>query len=262
MSCNVRLTIAYDGTHYYGWQRSVEGPTIEGVLEKVLTQVLQEQVVLQAASRTDRGVHARAQVVNFTTTRESQDVDIGMLRHALNRLLPADIRVVSVDVARDEFHPTIDNTGKTYRYSICTGPFQMPTRRLYSWHVAPELNVALMQEASRYFEGERDFRALCNQSMSGVPNDTVRTLSSVSVLEVDSEDTGTSGRLDIEVTGSNFLYKMVRNIVGTLVDVGRGRQRVEDVITALESGDRELLGVTAPAHGLSLEKVWYPEEQT
>jgi tRNA pseudouridine38-40 synthase len=232
--------IAYEGTNYLGWQETKEGPSIEQTLRVCLEQILQHPVSLQAASRTDAGVHARAQVVNFFTHK-----DISKLQKSLNSLLPSDITVLSCEVAHVEFHPTLQSKGKEYRYQICLGESQLPFHRNYSWHVSYPLSIDTMKSSAKTLIGTHDFSAFTNEKQ----DDNVRTLFSISLEELDKN------RLEIVISGDKFLYKMVRNIVGTLIDIGRGKlSQIEPILASL---DRTKAGVTAPAHGLTLAQVFY-----
>ena len=239
---NIKLIIAYEGTNYSGWQKTETGPSIEGELKKVLEQVLQHPVRLQAASRTDSGVHAEGQVVNFFTEK-----DIKRLKYSCNSLLPGDIRVLELSEMPEKFHPTLDAKGKEYHYSICLGEAQLPFDRRFSWHFVKPVDMELMRQASVFFIGKHDFSALTNEKK----DDNVREVYRIEIEEV------SENKIRIRVAGNHFLYKMVRNIVGTLLYVGCGMLKLEDVKTLLEKGDRTAAGMTAPAHGLTLKKVYY-----
>ena len=240
---NVALTISYDGTPFFGWQRTESGASVEEHLQKALETILQHPVTLQAASRTDRGVHADGQVINFFTSKSTDS-----LRFSLNSLLPKEIRVCRVDTKHEAFHPTLDVTGKEYHYRICLGAVQQPQKRLFSWHVPQKLDLTLMREAARELEGTYDFSAFVTKVTYA---DAIRTLEKVRIFE---DNDG----LLIVIKGDNFLYKMARTAVGTLVQVGRGK--LENISKILESRERVEAGVTAPAHGLCLKKVFYSDE--
>jgi tRNA pseudouridine38-40 synthase len=241
---NIKLIIAYEGTAYSGWQKTETGPSIEGELQKVLEQVLQHPVKLQAASRTDAGVHAEGQVVNFFTEKE---VVLDRLMKSCNGLLPGDIRVLEIEEMPEAFHPTLDAKGKEYHYSVCLTPTQLPFDRRFSWHFVKQVDVELMRKAAAFFIGTHDFSALTNEKQ----DDNVRE-----VYKIEIETAG-GQKIRIRVAGNHFLYKMVRNIVGTLVYAGCGMLKIEEVALLLEKGDRTAAGMTAPAHGLSLKKVNY-----
>lgn len=246
---NIKLIVAYDGNRYLGWQKTFTGPSIEQELQKVLEQILQEKIILQAASRTDAGVHAQGQVVNFYTTKDSLNLDL--LKHSLNSLLPKDIVILETHLAHETFHPTLDSIGKEYHYSVCIGPMQLPQHRFYSWHYPYALNLDHMREAASMLVGKHDFAAFCNFKKNSTYENYVREITSIAIVRI-SDD-----RLQIKVCGNSFLYKMVRNIVGTLLYVGCGKISLEDVPRILNSRDRTLAGVTAPSHGLTLFKVFY-----
>ncbi len=248
-SANVVLTIAYDGTNYHGWQKTAEGPSVEETLEAVLVKIFQIPIALQAASRTDAGVHASQQVVNFFTPRR---IDWEKLKHSLNGMLPDDIAVNSVEEAAFDFHPTLHTVGKEYRYQVCLGAIQLPEHRLYSWHYFKKFNMQELYRAIPYLVGTKDFAALCNVLKNCNYADTTRTIQSIEIQELPDS------RLLFSITGSNFLYRMARNLVGTLMDIGHGKLQVEQLPAILASRDRTQAGMTAPAHGLCLHQVFYP----
>jgi len=240
---NIKLILAYEGTHYLGWQKTIAGPSIEEELEKAAAQILRHPVNLQAASRTDAGVHAEGQVVNFFTDK---DVPLDKLQKGLNSLLPSDISILKIEEAPKSFHPTLQSIGKEYHYFVCLGSTQLPFYRNFSWHFSYPVNSEEMKKAAAYLIGKHDFSALTNEKRE----DNVREVFEL-VTEV------LDGRLKIRVSGNNFLYKMVRNIVGTLLYVGCGKLSAEEMPEIIKSKNRTLAGVTAPAHGLILKKVFY-----
>lgn len=244
---NIKLVIAYDGTRFLGWQKTKEGPSIEQELETVLEQVLQEKIIVQAGSRTDAGVHAREQVVNFRTINL---IETKKLHISLCCLLPKDIAVLAVEEMGEHFHPTLDATGKEYHYWVCTDTFQYPEHRLYSWHYPYELNVELMKEGAKKLVGVHDFASFCNFKKNEEYEHCVREVTAIRIIEEGK-------RLRFEIVGKSFLYKMVRNIVGTLVYVGREKIGLDELEGILKGLDRRLAGVTAPAHGLTLHRIFY-----
>jgi tRNA pseudouridine38-40 synthase len=249
MAHNLCLQIAYDGTNYLGWQKTAMGPSIEEILQACLEQILQEPLSLQAASRTDAGVHAQGQVVNCFTRKEK--LDYGKLRHSLNALLPPDIvvrKAYSVPIA---FHPTLDCVGKEYHYSLCFDTVQLPHERLYSWHYPYPLDLPTMRKALFFLLGTRDFSALCNAQKNGSSATPIRTVQAIEILEQAEK------QLLFTIQGTSFLYKMVRNLVGTLVYIGRGKLALEALPRILEGRERAQAGITAPAHGLCLHRVVY-----
>lgn len=246
---NIKLVIAYDGTSYLGWQKTPMGPSIEASLESILEKILQHNVILQAASRTDAGVHAYGQVVNFFT--EKENLNLERLQLSLNQLLSKDIAVLEAAEEAAAFHPTLDCKQKEYHYFLCAGSVQMPERRLYSWHCPRLHHPEEMREAAKFFIGKHDFSSLCNFRKQMHYDSYVRE-----VYAIDIEDLP-GNRIVFKVRGQNFLYKMVRNIVGTLAYVGMGKLTLAKMPDILSSHDRTQAGITAPAHGLFLHKVIY-----
>lgn len=241
----VKLTVAYDGTNYNGWQIQPNGITIEEMLNKHLTELLQEPVRVIGASRTDAGVHALGNVAVFDTNARMPAEKIS---YAMNTRLPQDIRIQdSCEVAAD-FHPRFCKTVKTYEYRILNRRFPDPTRRLYSLFCYYPLDTAKMQRAAAYLVGEHDFKSLCTHK-TDVDN-TVRTIYSADVIKENDE-------ILIRITGNGFLYNMVRIIVGTLLRVGSGYYEPEYMKELLEARDRQAAGETAPPQGLTLIKIEY-----
>lgn len=247
---NIKLTVAYDGTHYLGWQKTKEGPSIEECLEQVLEQILQHPVTLNAAGRTDTGVHARGQVVNFFS--ENYSLDREKLKKSLNSLLPSDIAVLAVEAAPDSFHATTSCIGKEYHYRLCNAEVLLPQYRHTCWHYAYALDVGRMHYGAHVLAGTYNYKSLTNSKPDVKSDDFQRRVDKIDIIEE-----GEEGMLLIKVSGEKFLYKMVRNLVGTLAYVGRGLIRPEQLPSILESGDRTRAGITAPAHGLSLHRVFY-----
>lgn len=243
---NIKITLSYDGTDFLGWQECIDGATIEETLRKTLETIYQHPIHLQAASRTDRGVHAEEQVVNFITEKS---LDLNRLKISLNQLLPKAIRILKIEEAPKTFHPTLDAKGKEYHYSLCLTPVQSPFRRHFSWHLLSPLHLDRMKEGAAFFIGTHDFKAFSN-TIDSKPKDTFCTLTCLDVVE-----DGVS--LRFEIKGNRFLYKMVRNLVGTLVYLGMGKLSLDEVKNLLKKKDRTLAGITAPAHGLTLKKVYY-----
>ena len=254
----IKLTIAYDGTRYAGWQaqtsrhqtsdirhQHVEKPTIQGTLQDVLRRILQEPVTVVGSGRTDAGVHARAQVAHLKT---HSAIATEKLHRAVNGLLPPDITVSRIDDAPETFHAQRQAVSKRYRYTLVTAPAVLPFERPYVHHVRSPLRVARMRRAAQRLRGSHDFRAFRASGSSATT--TRRRLSDVQVRQ-------RSGRLVIELEGNGFLYKMVRGIVGTLMEIGRGRLPEEAMTRIMRTKDRRLVGPTAPARGLMLLKVAY-----
>ena len=244
----IACLLAYDGGRFLGWQDNHQGATIEASLKEVLERILQHSVVLDAASRTDVGVHAEGQIVVFRTERTTP---LLKLKQSCNQLLPKDIVLRDLWFTDSSFHPTTQATGKEYHYLIDLGWTQLPLRRHFSWHVPFVLNIPAMSTAAEILTGTHDFRAFCNQRKQLNYSTFVRTVEAIEINQPEQD------QLVIVVRGSQFLYKMVRNLVGTLVYVGRGHIQVEAVAKILHLRDRSQAGVTAPAHGLTLKRVFY-----
>lgn len=238
----VRLTVAYDGTNYHGWQVQKNGITIESELNRCLSDLLKEPIEVIGASRTDSGVHALGNIAVFDTINRMPAEKIS---YALNQRLPEDIRIQKSEEVALDWHPRHCDSRKTYEYRIYRGQFPMPVKRLYSLFSYHAMDVNRMREAAAYLEGEHDFKSFC-QTGAQVES-TVRTLYSVEVEEQGEE-------LVIRVCGNGFLYNMVRIIAGTLMEIGQGKRDPMDIFTILDAKDRAAAGPTAPAHGLMLVK--------
>jgi tRNA pseudouridine38-40 synthase len=236
----VMLTVAYDGTNYHGWQVQPNGETIEGVLNRCLSGLLQEKIEVIGASRTDAGVHALGNVAVFDTGTQ---IPAEKIAYALNARLPEDIRIQKSKEVAPDFHPRHCESRKTYEYRIYNAEFPMPTERLYSCFTYVNLNTAQMQEAASYLVGTHDFKSFC--SVNSQAESTVRQVDSIEV-----EKTG--NLITIRVVGRGFLYNMVRIIAGTLMEVGRGHMRPQEIADILNAKDRSKAGPTAPACGLTL----------
>lgn len=246
----VKLTVAYDGTDYHGWQIQNNGITIESELNRCLSELFGEQIQVIGASRTDAGVHALGNVAVFDTECRMPAEKIS---YALNQRLPEDIRIQRSEEVASDWHPRRCESRKTYEYRIYRGEFPMPVKRLYSYFTYHLLDVDSMRRAAAFLEGEHDFRSFC-QAGAQVES-TVRTLYSVEIEEQGAE-------LVIRVCGNGFLYNMVRIIAGTLIEVGLGRRRSEDMKAVLQAADRSAAGPTAPAHGLTLVKYEFSEQRS
>jgi tRNA pseudouridine38-40 synthase len=240
----VRAVVAYDGTAYGGFQRQTNAPTVQTTLEAALAQVTQETITILAAGRTDAGVHAIGQVVALDTAwRHGVDA----LQRALNAVLPADVAVRAVEVVSPDFHPRYDARSRRYQYTLYNAPVRCPLARRRSLYVAKPLDVEVMQRAARTLVGEHDFAAFGQSSQGRV---TVRRV-------MMAEWGGASPWLTFDIEANAFLYRMVRSIVGTLLQVGRGEMNVEDFRAILASRDRSQAGPTAPSHGLCLMEIKY-----
>ena len=249
---NIRLVVSYDGTAYHGWQRQAEGlATVQECIEAAAARVLSHPVTVNGAGRTDAGVHAAGQGANLRTTNLA--IPLEALRRSLDSRCPRDIGIVSAAEAPEGFHASISAVGKTYRYRIYTGPATPVDRANRVYHFPRPLDVARMQSAANCLVGTHDFRGLT--SSAEAREDTVRTITACRVAIVGDE-------VHVTVRGGGFLYKMVRNIVGTLVEIGRGRWGPERVDRILETRDRGQAGFTALPGGLCLMHVEYPPSVT
>ena len=238
----VMLTVAYDGTDYCGWQVQPNGDTIEGQLNKHLSQLLGEEIKVIGASRTDAGVHALCNLAVFDTQARMPAEKIS---YALNQRLPEDIKIQKSEEVALDFHPRKVATRKTYEYKIYNSQFPNPLVRLHSHFTYVPMDVEKMQEAAKHFVGEHDFAAVSTYKPE--VESTVRTIYDLSVAKE-------GNLITIRVTGNGFLYNMVRIIAGTLMEVGRGRMEPSAIPVILSSGSRDQAGPTAPACGLSLVK--------
>lgn len=291
-----RLTIAYDGTEFHGWQRQhapashIEGKgeprlveplpgepvrrsddeadggsrgarielrTVQRILERTVWEVLREPVSVRGASRTDSGVHAKAQTGAFSVRDDRRGPEDDRLAMALNARLPDDVVIRSCVRTREDFDPISDCLAKGYRYTILAGRERPLWDRRYVTHVPVALATDLMREAAGLIVGTHDFAAFTNAGHGR--ESTVRRVDACSVEDV-SVDAPCAQRIAIDVAGPGFLYNMVRIIAGTLVEVGKGRLSVEDVRIAIETGDRRRSGPTMPPEGLCLEWMRYPDD--
>lgn len=282
---NIKLTVAYDGTDFAGWQRQPQQRTVQQVLEHALARVVRQKVAIRAASRTDKGVHALGQVACFASCIS---LPLETLRRAVNAWLPADVAVTGIAQVPEWFHPNRDAASKCYRYLIYNSDARNVLWRRYCWHFAQgRLDAEGMQAAARLLHGTHDFRSF--QSRGSPRENTVRTLFRVQVTRAAPilllgdwsagpplgqpvawqepvanaagwVGQGRAGRSDwiiIEVVGDGFLYQMVRTLVGTLVEVGRGKRPAHWAAEVLAAKDRRRAGPTAPGHGLFLAAVDY-----
>jgi tRNA pseudouridine38-40 synthase len=245
MKRNIRLILAYDGSKYHGFQRQNNGITIQEVLEECIGKITGERINIIGSGRTDAGVHAKGQVVNFVT--ESR-IPIKRFPYAINSVLPKDIAVMEAGEEALEFHARFDAKGKTYQYILHNDLLPDVFMRKYAWHVREKLEFAKLQDGAKYFIGKHDFAAFCAAGSS--VKTTVRTIRELTV-------TPCGDKIVITVTADGFLYNMVRIIVGTLVEVGKGKIPVEELETILAQRNRKLAGPTAPPHGLYLMRVYY-----
>lgn len=247
-SRNYKLHISYDGTNYCGWQVQPNGISIQEVIQEKMAIILRQEVSIIASGRTDAGVHALGQVANF---HFHEPIDLYRFHGSINGLLPSDIRINSVTEVPLDFHAQYSPKGKTYHYHLHLDRVQNPFRRLYSLHVRENIDLQALKEAAHFFVGTHDFTSFANEAHLGsASRDPVRTLRRLDVID---QEEGV--RLEFEADG--FLYKMVRNIVGTLLDIGAGKLAKEDLKMILDAKDRRQAGKAAPPHGLFLVHVDY-----
>lgn len=242
---NIKLLIEYEGTNYSGWQTQKNAIGIQEVIENSIERVTGERVKLIGSGRTDGRVHAQGQVANFLT---NSTIPGDSFKFPLNMALPRDIKVLDSEEMPRDFHSRFDVKGKRYRYVIYNGRMPRPIYRNFSYHVIKNLNIEEMKKALPYFIGTHDFESFM-ASKSEVDT-TIRTIYSMDIIEKDEF-------IEIIVEGKSFLRHMVRIIVGTLVYIGTGKFKKEDVEKIIEGKKRQLAGPTAPAQGLFLEKVYY-----
>jgi tRNA pseudouridine38-40 synthase len=243
---NFKITIEYDGTDYHGWQRQADDRTIQGEIEKALMTMTGNKVILTGSGRTDAGVHAFGQAANFHC-RTALDPDV--FQKALNSLLPKDIVITGCTQVSVKFHARYDVKSKSYHYRILNRDLPAAIFRQYAWYIRKRLNLDAMASSLRYIIGTHDFKAF-----EGTGSPRANTIRSVMHADLEKMD---DGYLIFKIQGNGFLRFMVRNIVGTLVDVGLGKITPNDFNNILLSKDRNLAGVTAPAHGLFLMQVTY-----
>ena len=243
---NIKLIIEYDGKEFNGWQKQPNKLNIQGTIEQAIKLVTGEEVDLTASGRTDAGVHAFGQVANFKT---NANIPIEKVAIALNSNLKKSIRIISAEEVDERFHSRLSCKRKTYRYVINNSEFSSAIYRNLETHIPQKLNVEKMKEAAKYFEGEHDFKAFKASGTSS--KSSVRTIYKAEVIDAPNN------RIYIELTGSGFLYNMVRIISGTLVDVGTEKIKPEDIKNIIESKDRTLAGKTLPPNGLFFVDVKY-----
>ena len=242
---NIKLTVEYDGTQYHGWQIQAAGKTIQGVLETALSTLLGRQTRIIGSGRTDAGVHALGQVANFFSDKE---LEPHRVQRALNALTPDDITVKTVEVVPDSFHARRDGRSRTYEYRILNRPSLSPFYLKFAWHVHDPLNIAAMREAITCLQGEHDFSSFRAAGCDAAH--PVRTIYRASL--------SCSGELVVfTVEATAFLRHMVRNLIGTLVEVGRQQRTPQSFAELLETRDRTKAGMKAPAQGLFLMEVKY-----
>lgn len=239
--------IQYDGTAFAGYQIQPNGRTIQAEIEAVLQKVHKGQTVkVTASGRTDAGVHAVGQVIHFTS---DLNIPLEGWNRALNAMLSDDIRIADIQYADAGFHARYDTKGKEYRYKVLNQKDPDLFRRYYNYHVPQKLDVAAIKEACRYLKGEHDFTSFCS-ARSTVKGGKVRTITKADIYPEGNE-------LVFIFRGTGFLYNMVRILVGTLLEIGKGERKPEEIMAMIEAKDRSAAGKTAPPHGLFLWEVFY-----
>ena len=244
-----RLLVAYDGTDFHGFAKQIDQRTVAGVLKDALTKVLRDDVELACAGRTDAGVHAWGQVVSFAAR---PDTDLDRLRSSLNGMLGPEVVVRRAEFAAPGFDARHSAQWRSYQYTVVNRPEPDPFRSRYAWHVPAPLELRALQLAADPFVGEHDFASFARRGPEG--STTVRR-----VTDSAWRDLG-DGILRYDIRANAFCWQMVRSIVGTLVEVGRGKKRPGDILTVMRAGDRAAAGAVAPPHGLCLWEVGYPTE--
>jgi tRNA pseudouridine38-40 synthase len=243
----VKLTVAYDGTAYAGWQVQPNGTTVQAVMVEALAKILQEPVRLRPAGRTDAGVHAREQVVDFA---DAGVRDLETIVHGGNALLPPDIRILSASIVPETFDARRHATEKEYRYFLYLSPVDSPFLSRYAWHIEAPLDLEAVREGLSHLVGEHDFSSFRGQGCNA--RSPVRNVIRAEIAKHDMP-----GLFFIDVAGAGFLRHMVRNIVGTVVNAGKGKHSADHVGEILRARDRSAAGLNAPPHGLFLWRVSY-----
>jgi tRNA pseudouridine38-40 synthase len=243
---NIKLTIAYDGTAYHGWQIQENARTIQGVLQEKIGIITGERISLTASGRTDAGVHALGQVANFRT--ESR-IPLDALKRGVNSLTPDDTVILHMEAVGEDFHARYSARSKLYEYRILNSPMPSPIERNFSWHISQNLNLGTMREAAGTLLGAHDF-----SSFRAAKSDNLNPVRTLMTLEIEKKD---DHMIAIRMRSNGFLRQMVRNIVGSLVDVGRGRLTPDDFEAIRDARDRTKAGMAAPPHGLFLVEVEY-----
>lgn len=247
----IKLTVAYDGTNYCGWQVQPNGITIEEVLNKAICTLTGEEIAVIGASRTDSGVHAMGNIAVFDT---GSRIPAERFSYALNQRLPEDIVVTKSEEVSLDWHPRYQNSLKTYEYHILNTKTPVPTKRLYNCFVSFELDVNRMRQGAQYLLGEHDFAAFCCIRTNA--KTTVRTVTDLQIQQNPLKPE----EITIRITGNGFLYNMVRIIAGVLIRVGRGFYEPEKVLELLEGRERKKEAVTAPPQGLCLMEIVYEND--
>ena len=248
MKKKYKLLISYDGTCYGGWQYQPNTTTIQAVIENAFFILFKKKIAVIGSSRTDAGVHALGQVAQVVL---EEDINPKELLYRLNGILPHDIRIHSMVEVPLDFHVRFDALKKTYHYFLCTELFHNPCQRGYAYHIKHKIDISLLELACTYFVGTHNFKAFANENSKGAAQSSpIKTLYSVKAIKH-------PGGLRIEFEGNGFLYKMVRNIVGTLLACGKGKLDPRQIPSLFEGEDRRMLPKSAPAHALFLIHIEY-----
>jgi tRNA pseudouridine38-40 synthase len=243
---NIKLTLEYDGSKFFGFQRQPNHLSVQESLESALSKFFNQPMKIAAASgRTDTGVHAEAQIVNFKT---ASDKSVAQIQKALNALLPESVAVKKVQQVSDDFHARYSAKSKTYEYCVWNAAVRSPLFGTRAWHIYDPLDIKIMRQAARILIGRHDFRAFC--AANGSAKTSVRTIKKFLIKSQNH-------RIVFTLEADGFLYHMVRNIVGTVVELGQGQLKLKDIKAILQSKDRAKAGRTAPARGLTLVRVTY-----
>lgn len=248
---NFKLLIQFDGTDFHGWQVQGKQRTVQGELERVIGMLENSEVDVIGSGRTDAGVHAEGFVANVRLNRPFTPEN---LRSAINGNMWRDIRIMHVEKADDDFHARFSAKGKTYLYRVINAPVMSPFWRRYAHHEARPLDVGRMNETARLFLGKHDWT-----TFSSARSDSENKIRTITEFTVESfwDNRANASIIEFSITGNGFLRYMVRSIVGTMLEVGRGEKDSDTILTAIVSGNRDLAGKTAPANGLTLLKVYY-----
>ncbi len=239
-----KMIIAYDGTDYGGWQVQPNAVSIQSLIQKALSTILRAEVDLTGSGRTDAGVHAIGQTAHFV----AGSIDLEKILVSLNGLLPSDIRILSLEPVSEDFHARYSSRSKIYRYHLHLDRIPDPFKRRFAYHVPHPVDLTLLQNAATHFIGTHDFTSFAN--VGSAFDDAIRTLYRLDLIEE-------KGGVALEFEGDGFLYKMVRNLVGTLLDIAAGKMDLKEVPAILAAKDRRAAGITAPPHGLFLVEVKY-----
>lgn len=243
-----KMTISYDGSNYFGWQIQKNKISIQETIQNALKTILKEPISITGAGRTDAKVHSLGQVAHFTYEKE---IDINKVMYSLNCILPKDIRIMKIEKVDNTFHARYSVKSKLYRYYICKTPLQDPTTRFYSYKPPVTFDIDLLKKATTYFLGTQNFSSFANKQNEGSAlKKPIKTIFRLDVLEDENN-------IILEFEGDGFLYKMVRNIVGTLLDVASKKIPLESLEKIINSKDRKNASSPVPGHGLFLMQIFY-----